>query len=305
MKKIIAALCILILAGAPVFAQVDSTARRTPDIIVSAAGALVINGAVTEALKSSVHEMRPDRSSHNSFPSRHTSWAFAASTAAAIQLYRHSPWWALGAQAVASAIGIDRVIERRHYGSDVIAGAAVGTASAVLADWISSRIFGYRPLWRREPVTNDFRMQLSVYSQGIFSFGGAYRTGVGTGLDFRLPLHNGWGLTINAGTTSTPVKRGDYVQSLNSMGINAGVMQHIALPYRSLALEPAITIGYERMLKSNDFSLRANAMNVNAACGLSWRITKSFGCRGEAGYRYCTEAQHSALTLSVSSVAIF
>ncbi len=305
MRKFLTVLCIVLAAGCTAFAQADSTSRRAADIVASTAGGLVVNAALTEVLKSSVHELRPDRSGHNSFPSRHTSWAFAASTAAAIQLYNYSPWWALGTHTVATAIGIDRVMERRHYGSDVIAGAAIGTASAVFADWLSGRIFGYRPRWRNEPVQNDLRMQLAVVSTGIVSFGGKYRTGFGSELDFRMPVNESWGISVGAGVISTPVKEHSTVRALNSIGAKAGVVRHIDLPYRSLALEPVVKIGYDKFLKHNSFQLRSGALTADAACGLSWRITRSFACRGELGYHYSSEGRHSAMTFSISSVAVF
>ena len=53
---------------------------------------------LTQILKASVNEMRPDRSDNNSFPSRHASWAFAGASVIANELYWHSPWWVLGSQ---------------------------------------------------------------------------------------------------------------------------------------------------------------------------------------------------------------
>ena len=107
MKKLITALLLLSITIVS-FAKEnnDSIYRRLPHTVVAAGGAVVINAAVTEGFKHGVHELRPDRTENNSFPSRHTSWAFTASTVLSNELYRYSPWWSLGAQALSSAVGI-------------------------------------------------------------------------------------------------------------------------------------------------------------------------------------------------------
>lgn len=81
---------------------------------------------VTHALKTLVHERRPDGSDEKSFPSGHTSAAFAAATYLSIrykdQLGRYAPLL-FGAAALT---GVARVKADKHYAQDVIAGAVIG-----------------------------------------------------------------------------------------------------------------------------------------------------------------------------------
>jgi membrane-associated phospholipid phosphatase len=85
--------------------------------------ALVTTGLLTQALKITVRERRPDGSTHNSFPSGHASAAFAVAT---MQPKKQQPLWYVGA----TLIGISRVKLNRHYTHDVIAGAALGYYTA-------------------------------------------------------------------------------------------------------------------------------------------------------------------------------
>jgi membrane-associated phospholipid phosphatase len=76
----------------------------------------------TMGLKQATRRTRPDGSSL-SFPSGHTTMAFASATV----LQRHFGWKAgIPAYAVASYVAASRVQTQRHYLSDVAFGAALG-----------------------------------------------------------------------------------------------------------------------------------------------------------------------------------
>ena len=95
------------------------------------------------ALKLTVHERRPDGSDDRSFPSGHAARAFAGA-----ELVRSEYGWGWGAAAyaVATTVGVLRVTGDRHYTHDVVAGAAIGFASARLACWllpVERRLLGW------------------------------------------------------------------------------------------------------------------------------------------------------------------
>ena len=62
---------------------------------------------------------------NGSFPSGHTTVAFAAATVFALE-YRDKPWVPVFCYTAASLIGLSRITENRHWATDVIAGGAVG-----------------------------------------------------------------------------------------------------------------------------------------------------------------------------------
>ena len=85
--------------------------------------------AVATGLKEAFPETRPDGSDDRSFPSGHT----AASFAAAATIYeRRGAGEGIPAFALATLVGVSRVEARKHYWYDVVAGAAIGTASGLL-----------------------------------------------------------------------------------------------------------------------------------------------------------------------------
>jgi membrane-associated phospholipid phosphatase len=85
--------------------------------------AFIVNGAYTMALKSLASRTRPDGSDTLSFPSGHTSTAFAWATVA-----RAHYGWKVGAPSylAATAIGLSRITTDKHHLSDVLAGATIG-----------------------------------------------------------------------------------------------------------------------------------------------------------------------------------
>lgn len=93
---------------------------------IRTADALAVSTLLAEGLKIAVHKKRPDGSDYQSFPSGHATAAF---TVAAIQAHSH-PKQAIFWYAGATTIAASRVKLHRHYTVDVLAGAALGYATA-------------------------------------------------------------------------------------------------------------------------------------------------------------------------------
>jgi membrane-associated phospholipid phosphatase len=71
---------------------------------------------------------RPANSSYTSFPSGHTTVAFAAATVFALE-YKDSKFIPIIAYSAATMIGLSRLIENQHWSSDVLVGAMLGYLS--------------------------------------------------------------------------------------------------------------------------------------------------------------------------------
>jgi membrane-associated phospholipid phosphatase len=105
--------------------------QQTINIVV----ANVIMGTVVYALKNGVGEERPDYSDNLSFPSGHTATAF---TNAALLYYEYKDsnlWYASSGFLFATATGILRIANNKHYTSDVLAGAGIGLASGLVVSY--------------------------------------------------------------------------------------------------------------------------------------------------------------------------
>jgi hypothetical protein len=71
------------------------------------------------------HFLKKDNSSFESFPSGHTTVAFAAATVFAME-YRNIWYVPIIAYSAATSIGISRIVQNQHWISDVLVGAALG-----------------------------------------------------------------------------------------------------------------------------------------------------------------------------------
>ena len=114
------------IAGAVYLSGISTRHQRAAELGSALLQAQAVEGLTTQALKYAVGRSRPD-GGHYSFPSGHTSSAFAT---ADILLQRFG--WRAGVPAYVAAayVAASRLSERQHYPSDVVFGAAVGIASA-------------------------------------------------------------------------------------------------------------------------------------------------------------------------------
>lgn len=99
------------------------------DGALQAGGSIAATSLITAGLKEAFPSTRPDLSDDKSFPSGHTSVAFAA---AGTIHNRHGWEVGLPAYLVASFVGLSRVEARKHRVGDVLVGAALGAGTAHL-----------------------------------------------------------------------------------------------------------------------------------------------------------------------------
>lgn len=115
-----------------------------------AVGSLAINTVVTLGLKYTINRQRPyDKypgevfpysiETDPSFPSGHTSTAFATATTLSLEFKK---WYVVvPAYAWAAGVGYSRMYLGEHYPTDVLAGAVVGAGSAWLSHWATQKLF--------------------------------------------------------------------------------------------------------------------------------------------------------------------
>ena len=88
--------------------------------------AQIVNGVLTQGVKLSTDRQRPSGGPH-AFPSGHTSATFA--TAEVIR--EHYGWkWGAPVYGIGAYVSVSRMVDNKHWASDVIFGSAIGIVSA-------------------------------------------------------------------------------------------------------------------------------------------------------------------------------
>ena len=116
---------------------------------VSSAFSYIAMAGLINLAKYTIKEQRPDGSSHNSFPSGHTATAFASAAILHKEYGQtRSLWYSVAGYTVASITGIMRVMNNRHWASDVLCGAGIGIFSVDLGYFLGDVIFRDKQLQR-------------------------------------------------------------------------------------------------------------------------------------------------------------
>ena len=83
-------------------------------------------GVTTGIIKRSTDVLRPDGSDYLSFPSSHTALAFASATFLHEEYKDLSIWYGIAGYTIATASGVLRMLNNKHWMSDVLVGAGIG-----------------------------------------------------------------------------------------------------------------------------------------------------------------------------------
>lgn len=149
-------------------AEDDPTAIRDASAMLQAS---LYSGFATNVIKYSVQEPRPyDPSTKNSFPSGHTTTAFAFASYVGC---RHSLPWGIASYALATFVGLSRINDNAHYLHDVTAGAAIGASYGLgicltqrKNDGEATRVAGGS--WRLAPHAGGTRSGMSLIHEFAF-----------------------------------------------------------------------------------------------------------------------------------------
>ncbi len=110
-------------------------------MLTSDAFSIALMMGAVNGIKYTADVQRPDSQAKNSFPSGHTATAFMTATMLHKEYGDRSPWFSVGAYTVATATGVSRILNNRHYISDVLMGAGIGILSVELGYFFADLIF--------------------------------------------------------------------------------------------------------------------------------------------------------------------
>jgi len=155
--------------GAGLAARSPRLARAGRDALVAMSAA----GVLTLAAKTAIGRERPSgsgdsdmfepftfESDDNSFPSGHTSQAFAL--AAVIAGHTHSRVLKITAYAGAGMVGVARIAADRHFTSDVVAGAILGT---IVGHQVVRRLAARDPRLSLHPLVMPGQVGISLHRE--------------------------------------------------------------------------------------------------------------------------------------------
>jgi membrane-associated phospholipid phosphatase len=100
--------------------------------LINYGASLLLANAIVQPLKYGIKTLRPDGSSKNSFPSGHTTAAFVGAELFHQEMKDMGWGYSVAGYTVASAVGCMRILNNRHWFSDVLVGAATGILSTKL-----------------------------------------------------------------------------------------------------------------------------------------------------------------------------
>lgn len=273
-------------------------------MLVSDAFSVTAMAILVNSVKYSVKKERPDGSAANSYPSGHTATAFMTATMLSREYGGRSIWYSIGAYTAATAVGVGRITNNRHWLGDVLAGAGIGIISTELGYWIADQLFKDKGIDRR------FDPQNILYEPNRPSFIGIYLGNRMTPGNYRTPdgaklaigtgsvagLEGAWFFTRHVGIggrftlSGMPVAvTGTSEEYLNN--ISASVGSYFFYPIGPVfGLGGRLAIGYTRYEQG---TASPGIVSVAKRDGLALEsgIAMQFRIRRHFGFRLCFDYQ--------------
>lgn len=125
----------LVLGGFEAYGHFAGDDKAKAVAMDGVTASVIAGGLIAPLVKFTVGRVRPAQSTHTfqfkpfsgseSFPSGHTTQAFAVASVIAAH---YDQWWVQGlSYGLAGVVGYSRIEQNAHYASDVVAGAIIGT----------------------------------------------------------------------------------------------------------------------------------------------------------------------------------
>ncbi|MEO0058905.1 MAG: hypothetical protein RLZZ312_552 [Bacteroidota bacterium] len=140
--------------------------HHTKQMLSNLAVSMVVTAGATVVFKQATNDLRPDGSTFDAFPSGHTAIAFNNATLQFLEYKNSNIWYASLGYIFASATGILRVANNRHWAGDILTGAGLGMA-------IGTLVYYYNPLKFNKKTTSKTvflpypTIQSNAYGAGL------------------------------------------------------------------------------------------------------------------------------------------
>lgn len=255
-------------------------------MLVSDAFSIASMAALVNGVKYSVNRLRPDKTSYNSFPSGHTATAFMTATMLHMEYEGCSPWFSIGGYTLAALTGVSRVLNNRHWVTDVAAGAAIGIGSVHLGYFITDLIFKDKQLnsaYQEPEFFYDtsarhyvaellFGRRFVIGAEGRKAMGIIPQRGSLAGVQVEVPIIPGVGVCTRATASGMIYKGGGICSDLYTASAGA----YWNLPFaRILEFQTKVMAGWARMHQASGADL-SGGISLSLITDNNFRI-KMFG----------------------------
>ncbi len=195
-------------------------------MLTADAFSVALMAAAVNGIKYTAKRLRPDGSRRNSFPSGHTATAFMSATMLHKEYGWRSPWISIGGYTVAAVTGVSRIMNNRHWMTDVVAGAAIGVGAVHLGYYLTDLIF------KEKGLNSSFAEPSFCYDSGekhyvaemlfghrLFFGKGAARHGGTVSLSTDIPIVPNLGITARGSANSIVRGAAESGSNMYSAGV--------------------------------------------------------------------------------------
>lgn len=294
-------------------------------MLVSDAFATAIMAVAVNGIKLTADVQRPDGSSYNSFPSGHTATAFMTAAMLSREYGHKSPWVSYGSYGLATATGLMRIVNNRHWISDVMAGAAIGYISTQLGYFLSDLIFKDKYLNvkettdlfdpYREPSYLGITLGYDLPGISTRMHHGGHRLRTASGVDLALEgakfinPYLGFGGRAALSDLTVMVDNQTSPNSLGMVGLYAGVFGSYPLSAR-WSMGGKFLPGYARYPQTtvNDFRLgHCGGFGLNTGAHIGFMVHPHYQMKLFLDYdlrpSYVNTTHHCVHTLAIGGSA--
>ena len=196
-----------------------------------------------------------------------------------------SPWFGIGGYTLAALTGVSRVLNNRHWLTDVMAGAAIGIGSVHLGYFITDKIFKDRqlnPAYEVPELCYDssvkhyvaelmFGRRFVIGAEGRKAMGALPLRGSLAGVQVEIPMIPGVGVCAR-GTASGMIYNGGICSDLYTASAGAYWNLHFA---RILEFQAKAMAGWARMHQASGADL-SGGISLSLITDNNFKI-KAFG----------------------------
>ncbi|MFI3259987.1 MAG: phosphatase PAP2 family protein [Rikenellaceae bacterium] len=205
-------------------------------MLTSSAMSVAVGSMMLNSVKRTANVHRPDSGSNTSMPSGHTATAFMVATMLHKEYGARSPWYSIAGYSIAAATGAMRVVNNKHWVSDVMVGAGIGIIGTELGYFLTDLIFKdkginkefeeeFCPTWYNISSKSSLGFYLGVTTPlNQLSSTAEVNTGSRIGLDYSNMLFGNFGLgaDLSLNTFSIDLEGEMQEQYLEIISTNIG-----------------------------------------------------------------------------------